>query len=218
MFKIAIIDDRRKMRETLCRLVGAYCPEGWECIDFPPIENIGDYARFINDNNISVLILDEMLHEEAQDSDSHVNYNGHEIASLLRSSIPEYPIHVITSYRGDDDLQNSKAELDSIYDRFEFSQEADKIVPRIIRSAVRFHDVNEKKLAEYSALSEKLALGNIQPEDSVKLASLKQRLNIRYSDSSNTEVVELINSVEENLQKMDTLVKHINQILSGDEK
>ena len=157
MYKIVIFDDREDLRNTISHMVDLASPDNWMSVALPPFPDQDDYIRYINENDVSVLILDERLHEQANDSAPHVDYNGHDVAARIRKYIPEFPIHIITSHKDDSDLQDNRADLDSIYNREEFIGEPEKVVPVIIRSAQRFLDTHRANLDRFTKLSEKLA-------------------------------------------------------------
>jgi len=213
MLNIAIIDDRAKLRETIHRLINATIPEGWNCQSYPPLNDLDDYNSFINNEEISVLILDELLHEQAEDSDSHVSYNGHDVANYMRNFNSEFPIHIITSYKDNEALNDSGESFDSIYDRNEFIRNSEKIVPRLVRSAMRYIETNEKKLAELTRLSQKKAADNLTQDENVRLLALQEELNIKASSSTVTDIVEIVSNIESNLSTLDSLIKNINEQL-----
>jgi len=213
MPKIVIIDDRKDLRDTISTIVQGTSPDGWTCEAYPPLDDISGYVDFINNEDVAVLILDELLHEQAGDSESHADYNGHDVAALIRKQIPVFPIHIITSHKGDEGLQDNQSDLDSIFARDEFSQTPDKFVPIIVRSAMRFLEVNEENLAAYTTLSEKVAMGSLGTEEEQRLSALKQELNLRYSDAETKGVSDSVSEIERNLQEMNDMIATLNKII-----
>ena len=215
MLHVAIIDDRIDLRESMALILREFIPDGWECNDYSPIPDIDGYVRFINDNKVSVLILDEKLHEQAGGSFFHVDYNGHHVAAKIREYIPDFPIHIITGFKTDEDLQDSMADIDSIYDRNEFAAEPEKIVRRFIRSANRFNEANNERLAEYCRLSESAALGNLNGDGENRLSSLKQSLNLQYAGGAHPNIGETVSKLEDSLMKMEGLFGQLDLLLKG---
>lgn len=210
MLNIAIIDDRAKLRETIHRLINATVPEGWQCQSYPPLNDLNEYKTFINDEEISVLILDELLHEQAEDSDSHVKYNGHDVANYLRKFNSEFPIHIITSYKDNEALNDSGESFDSIYDRNEFIKNSEKIVPRLVRSAMRYIETNDKKLSEMTRLAQKKATDNLNQDEDNRLLALQEELNIKISTNTDSDIVGIVSNIESNLSTLDNLIDNIN--------
>ena len=62
---IGVVDDRKDQRELLVGQIRHHLRNysEWEALETPPFEDINDYPSWISENNISVLILDERLHE-----------------------------------------------------------------------------------------------------------------------------------------------------------
>src|SRR5882724_7227033 len=147
---LAIIDDRKDVRQTLARNITTDLPKPWSVLQSDPLPKMSDYSSWISENEVAAVILDERLQEQvAGRKKSHVSYSGHELAKELRKYWPSLPIFMVTTHRTDSALQDPKNEVDfeEIFNREDFYQRSTIYTERIVRSAQRFLDTYQEELA-----------------------------------------------------------------------
>ena len=103
MSKIAFFDDRADQRETFLRSMRAALPEGWECVDNPPLPEADDFPQWIITNDVQVLLIDWVLNEQAPDVETPVSYKGDSVVRAVRSRLPSYPVFVVSAHTEDDE-------------------------------------------------------------------------------------------------------------------
>lgn len=147
MPKITIVDDRKDFRTTLKRKIEAFFIKSklkdWEVMDISPFQNKSEYFPWLLENDVVVLILDERLQENIEESES-VNYKGSELIEEIRRHLKEFPVYAITNYSRDPDLQSKFPLFDEILDRDSFYSKADEYITRFIRSGQRYIQSHNK--------------------------------------------------------------------------
>lgn len=178
MPKITIVDDRKDFRTTLKRKIEAFFIKSklkdWEVMDISPFQNKSEYFPWLLENDVVVLILDERLQENIEESES-VNYKGSELIEEIRRHLKEFPVYAITNYSRDPDLQSKFPLFDEILDRDSFYSKADEYITRFIRSGQRYIQSHNKILTRISELSQKLAVGDATNEETLELRGLQVR-------------------------------------------
>ena len=181
MPKITIVDDRKDFRTTLKRKIEAFFIKSklkdWEVMDISPFQNKSEYFPWLLENDVVVLILDERLQENIEESES-VNYKGSELIEEIRRHLKEFPVYAITNYSRDPDLQSKFPLFDEILDRDSFYSKADEYITRFIRSGQRYIQSHNKILTRISELSQKLAVGDATNEETLELRGLQEGLNL----------------------------------------
>ena len=176
MPKITIVDDRKDFRTTLKRKIEAFFIKSklkdWEVMDISPFQNKSEYFPWLLENDVVVLILDERLQENIEESES-VNYKGSELIEEIRRHLKEFPVYAITNYSRDPDLQSKFPLFDEILDRDSFYSKADEYITRFIRSGQRYIQSHNKILTRISELSQKLAVGDATNEETLELRDRK---------------------------------------------
>ena len=189
---IAVVDDGDDMRKTVVRMVKQQLNmqkknDTWEVIDTEPLPRIEDYDSWINENEVSVLILDERLHEKAEDA---VDYAGHEVARHLRERFPDLPQFIITSIDNPDDLDANGGDLEAVLSRTTFNKAAATYVQRMLRIGQSFYDENEGKLSRLAQLSEKLVLEHLSEDEDAELRALRQSFILNAAPTGLDETLE----------------------------
>lgn len=170
---IAVVDDRKDQRETLRRMIKAHLSGEWTCRDYPPLRSLDEYPHLLHTDEVAVLMLDERLHE--QGGEEAADYSGHDIVRFLRERLPEFPIFVVTSHAGDEELQAAFGEVEDVIVRETFYGRPEDYVKRVVRSASKFLSHFEDELALVSNLSAKIAAGaaSVQEVEELKAAQVK---------------------------------------------
>lgn len=215
MPNIGVVDDRRKLRRTLVRRLSTVLPNDWESLDVDPLAELGDYPSWITENEIAALILDERLHEQAEDVASQVTYSGHDLVDFLRARFATMPIFVVTSYPNDDSLRRRFKDVEAIIGRDEFVRDAGEWVPRITRSSQKYFETIQEQLSELADVSLKIATGNATQEDEDKAKALQSSLQTPFVADQISNRSEWLNKLEGKLSDLEKLKKEIDIYLSG---
>jgi hypothetical protein len=209
MPSIAIIDDRKEMRDTIKLTVSAVIEEGWDVLDIDPLPNLTDYPSWIHERNVAVILLDERLNDQCASS-----YQGHDLVAYIIQRLPTLPIFIITSYDRDEELLEKFKDVEEILQRDQFSREAEKYVPRFTRAGQRFVDVFENELSELSDKSKRIAKGDATPEDIKRVKAIQSRMDIAYSDTL-VERNKSIQDLDKTISEINELKLEIDQFLAS---
>lgn len=177
METIAVIDDRQKMRETVVAVIVRALKKlgvDWNVIESAPLPAIEDYAEWIQDNDVLVLVLDEKLNEEVAGGDG-IEYSGHQVAELVRRQFPDLPQFIVTAIADSEDLEDA-SQLDAVVAREEFMNHSNTYVERMVRIGMSYSKRYSEELADLTALSEKLASGSLSSEELDRLNSLRGKV------------------------------------------
>jgi CheY-like chemotaxis protein len=218
MNNIAIVDDRIDNRQTLKRLIESFIEKDWYVIDLDPFPKLEDYYSFIIEEEISAIVLDERLHEQACGGNCKVDYNGHNLVEFLRKHFPEFPIFVVTSYPDDDELLEKFKDVEDIIERTKFSKQAEKFVPRITRSAQRFLEAYQRELTELSQIAEKIALGNSSDEDTDKAKAIRAKVGLAIPSESFVINAKTLDEIESKLKELSLVHEKIEKSLNERQK
>lgn len=213
MNSIGIIDDNKDQRETLRLALETHLENygsSFKVIDIFPFvtENFEEYFEWIHDNEIVCLIFDERMHDQTENDHGPVGYRGNELVSIIRNKFKDIPIYVITSHKGDEDLQSKFSDFEDIIERQEFIDEGVKYVNRFIRASQRYLDENNDELEELQQLSQLVASGRNSEEELKRLKALQAKLNISL-DSSLGERKEWLDEYEQRINSLEALKNEI---------
>jgi hypothetical protein len=184
MTKIAIIDDNIDQSGTVKANVELSLEEinsNLEVITSLPFADPNEYFNFIEQNEICVLILDEMLNDQAIDDKGPVEYKGSQLISVLRSKLPNFPIFALTVIPTDDDLKDKYSLYEEIISRKDFYDDPNKYVPKFWRAAQNYLNENTDELSEFNQLAERISGGDNNPELIKRLNALQVKLELPFS-------------------------------------
>lgn len=210
---IAIVDDRKDARETIQKTIGVrlHQERDWEVLETVPLADMNEYPSWIAGNDISVLILDERLHEEAEKGCIPVDYEGHDLVEFIRDRYDTLPIFILTSYPDDEDLKQKFADVEEIIERKKF--DPDKYVPRFIRSGSRFYQEHRQELERLAELSIKIAKGEATPEEIKEVRGIQFHKALPLAPLiTRTELLDQLESV---VNQYEELGQRIRQHLEG---
>lgn len=203
---IAIIDDRKDLRESLNVIIASQLPPQWNVIDAYPLNLKSDYPNWITENEVVVLILDERLNEQLEKKiKQHVKYQGHALVDYLRQRIPTFPIFVITQYLTDRDLVNRFKDVEDIISRKEFCEKSVDYIPRFVRAAQKYLESHESDLRNLSMTAEKIALGKATSKDIALMKAVHGKLGLMFVD-------QIVDDREHWLTKFDAKVKELRSL------
>ena len=213
---LAIIDDRRKIRETLARNIGTELPKNWSVVQRDPLPSMSDYPSWIAENEVAAIILDERLQEEIAGRKIYGDYTGHELAKYIRKRLPNLPIFMVTTYLTDAPLQEPDTEkvFEGIFAREDFYNRSTIYIERIVRSAQRFFDTYQTELAELGEYSSKIASGSGSKKDKKHLLALQTKINgVFASVAVTTENATQLAELEAAVKQLEKATKKAKQLV-----
>ena len=210
---IGIVDDRKDQRVTITRQIGVHLPkeQNWEAIDIAPLKRIGDYPSWIAENNISVLTIDERLHEAAEESTEAADYSGHEVVDYLRAKFKTLPIYIISAFSDDEAVQRRCSSVEGIFDRTDFSSHAELYVTRFVRLGTKFYQENRQELERLAELSRKIARGVATPDEIAEAGGLQLSQSLPFEPFQARS--EWLTKMEQAVADLSDLEKRIRQHL-----
>lgn len=217
MPQIAIIDDNVDLSGTLKKTLNYYFKKfgsDFTVITQQPFHDINEYFQYVQKNEICLLILDERLNDKPSIDGSPVNYLGNQLVIELRKQLKDFPIVMITTFSDEDDVQEKQSEFEYLLKRDDITDNesvANLYIPRIIRAAQRYLELNNKELTEYNLLTQKVAAGETSAENLKQLEALQTKLGlpvIGYDDRG-----AWLEKYEEHIKDLDTLKSKLEDII-----
>lgn len=211
MARIAIIDDDTDKSTTVQNNIEIGLTEigsDLEVITSTPFRDPNDYFSFIEQNEVCVLILDEMLNDQAINEDGPVSYKGSELVVALRRKLPDFPIFALTVIPSDGDLNDKYNQYEEIISRKEFYDNANKFVPKFWRAAKNYLKENIDELSQFNELTKEISGGNNDPELIKKLQAIQIKLELPFSgfDDRNAWLTEYESQINA-LEKLNEIIK-----------
>jgi len=217
MPSIGIVDDREEQRTTFARLMSIELRShtGWSVDSIAPFHEMSSYSSWIAGNNISVLVLDERLHESAVNGDLSVNYNGHSVVDVIRNSFSNIPIWVISAYEVDDDLKERFPKVEDVLSRRKFTDEYKTYVSRFVRAGGTFFEENQALLEKIAEISRKVAFGTATNEEVHELTVIQTGYLLQFDPLiSNSEWV---NRFETTVKSLEDLEARVRRHIEGED-
>lgn len=208
---LAIVDDRREMRDTLVNCIAPDLPPEWEVIEIPPLRDVAAYAEFVTDENVAVLVVDERLNEEG----GGVAYAGHELAAALRDDLPEFPIFMITAFAEDEGVKESRGLVEMVLQKNAFFDDVETWVTRFVRAGQRYLEANGARHARFSELAELSATRALSEEEHRELTELQATIAAGSLSSGVLYKADVVRSLGELLTEADELRRQIEEVLGG---
>lgn len=176
MARIAVVDDRKDMRESVAQVIALALEDlniDWQVVPMEPLPEVDDYIGLVEDDGLRVLVLDENLAEVVPEGGEAVKYKGHQIAKFVRDRYRDLPQVIITSIKATDELDDA-AELDAIVQRDQFNKNPNVHVERMVRLGESFSRRYEEELADLARLSMKVIEGDADPSDRARLNAIRE--------------------------------------------
>lgn len=209
---IAVLDDRAAERDSLVKLIDVLLPEGWDCVEAPLFQDKARYPEWLVGNEIQVLMVDQVLGDQAPPNEPALSYKGHGVVESIRKKLPNFPAYIFTSQR-DEDLPNHEGEAEDVIERGEFNKNPEKFVARMVRAGQRFHEEHERQLREMTRLAIRVANGTASREEKKQLNNLQISLGTPSGAAINVKREEALAGAEEKVTELEQLVREIeNQI------
>lgn len=213
MYSIAVLDDRNEQLTTLIRSIRTALPEGWSCVQCPLVSDPSSYAQWLMDNEVFVLVVDQVLNEQAPDSAGSVDYKGHQVIESIRETFPDFPVFIVTAHPSDEDLSDHEGNAEDVITRTQLTGDVRKYVARMVRAGQRFHAEHERRLNELTELATKVALGTASQEEKDNLKQLQVSLGSRPAATVNITREEALASAEEKATELEDLAREIEAIV-----
>ncbi len=212
MASIAIIDDNNDQSGTVEAniLIGLReLGSSLTVITSLPFRNPEEYFNFIDTNEVCVLILDEMLNDQASGEHGPVDYKGSDLVGILRTRLPEFPIFALTVIPTTDGDLNAKYSLyEEIITRKEFYENSNKYIPKFCRAAKNYLKENIDELSQFNELTVEISGGNQDPELAKKLQALQVKIELPFSgfNDRNLWLIEYEKQIE-CLERINEIIK-----------
>jgi hypothetical protein len=181
MANIAIIDDNPDQSGTVKNNLILCLDElnsDLNVLALFPFQNLDEYFKFIDENDVCVLILDEKLNDQTFDEIGPVNYKGSQLVRVLRERLKDLPIFSISVISTDKDLLQQYNQFEEIISRRDFYNDPMKYVPKIMRAAKNFLLGKNEAFEEYGDLSVKISNGEAQNEEVKRFQELQLKLDL----------------------------------------
>ena len=208
MITIGIIDDNAEQRDSFKDAIEIYLHKNNRSeiavVDSEPLQNIEDYASWINQNDIAALIIDEKLADMPLTATGvSCGYEGHDMAKDLRDKSSVIPIHVVTSATTNDELKENRQLFESVLSRKEFLDNQEQFSEVFIRSAQRYYEENRLLFERIAELSKKLVLdSNSTAEDLKELEGIQQYIQTPLVTQEMVLRQNLIESFKQDLEEL----------------
>ncbi|HBG62239.1 MAG: hypothetical protein A2266_02600 [Bacteroidetes bacterium RIFOXYA12_FULL_40_10] len=181
MAKIALVDDSNDQRDTFKKRLSIFLNKRestLEVVDTFPFSDISKYFKWIIDEDIIALILDEKLHIESQVGSTPVDYNGSDLVVKIRNIFKDIPIFTLTNYSTDEELLRNFSQFEYILSKDNFTQ---MHVDIILRACQRYICENQKQLSLFDDITRKIASGYAVDSDFEILKALQIKLQLPIS-------------------------------------
>lgn len=208
MSSIAVLDDRAAERDSLVKLIDVLLPEGWDCVEAPLLQDRSRYPYWLIDNEIQVLLVDQVLGDQAPPGEPALSYKGHGVVESIRKVLPNFPAYIFTSQR-DEDLPNHEGEAEAVIERGEFNKNPDTYVARMVRAGQRFHEEHERQLREMTRLAIRVANGTASREEKEELSNLQISMGTPSGATINIAREQALAGAEQEVTELEQLVREI---------
>lgn len=216
MLEVIIVDDRPAVGKRVANRFHRYLQQNgipWNVNYLPPFKNRNEYNRYIIDNKVVLLVIDEKL--DVPISGIAVDYNGHDVVEYLRKFNKELPIFIITAYPETDDLLLVEGQADGIISRSKFVrvEDSNQIIMRLVRSTHRYLENYSKEYERLAILSNRVVTNKASTDERRELVALRVKLDVENS------IVDLdrkdwLTSLSDEVKELKTLISLANKIIN----
>lgn len=217
MSSIAVLDDRPDDRDSIVKFIGVVLPEGWDCIEAPMLPDRSQYADWIMGHDVRVLLVDQVLGDQAPPGQPALDYKGHGVVESIRTILPNFPIYIFTS-QDDDDLPDHFGEAEDVISRERLRKEVDILVPRMVRSGQRFHEEHERQLQTMTALATRVANGTASDEEKEELTNLQISMGTPSAASISVGREDALAGAESKVTELEQLINDIDAVIKEKKK
>jgi len=221
--KIAVIDDREDARTLVTSVIedaisNLEITDKWAVLSIAPLATLKDYADWVNNERVGILVIDERLGEIPDASGKTANYTGSDLVSLLRKQNKEMPIYGVTSYPDDTSLKEHFALFNEVVKRDDFTAKAAQYVDRFLRMYKNFLETNEKELSELSKISKKIALGTATSAEKKRAHAIQESLEIPLTTVAITSRKEWLDEYQKTISDFKKIQKEAEKFLKKKSK
>jgi hypothetical protein len=79
------------------------------------------YPKWLVENNVSFLLIDQLLNESSAGKKPPVDHKGHQVMAVVRKTVPDLPIYVVSrAALEDEDLKANWGDADETLTRASF--------------------------------------------------------------------------------------------------
>lgn len=216
MATLGIIDDRNDKRTSFARKIKLEIrslDNTWDVVDIEPFTEKIDYIKWIKDNNIVSIIIDERLYEGGITSGNNINYSGHELVEFLRERLKDIPLYIVTSIHITDELKSIYNQFNLILSSSEFDEKIKHYLNLIIMSGNNFFNAYQSELEKLSFLSEKIAVGTANKDEIAEAKAIQIKLSIPYTIEKNVTREKWLSEIEELTNDLSEISTNINKYL-----
>ncbi len=172
---IAVIDDRKPQRETLCRLIKSTLrklkrDDQWTVIGDAPPSDEEDVLQWLDECDATVLITDWKLNEGASGRRA-VNYQADRLIREIRNKRPAFPIFVVTGFK--EMAHPHLSHVEGLFSRNDFTTTVDTILPQMLRAGQRRYDEQRLLLSKLETLARSVASGEATVDERERLQGLQ---------------------------------------------
>jgi hypothetical protein len=215
---IGLIDDKDVSRRAFMLQINLKLKQNfpsWTIIDSKPFSQPDEYRQWILENDISVLITDERLDEEAMDNGKYSQMLGSDLVQYLRGYLKDFPIYCITNIDITEKLKGALSYFNLILNKRNFDDDIDNYLNLFTKSGESYFHEFERELGLIGTLSESIAKGNGSPNDVIKLKSLQTRLLIPHISEEVINRMDYLDKLEEKVREIkemkDELINQLNK-------
>lgn len=223
MKTVAIIDDRKDVRERLAKRITRHLREeniDWRTISMEPLPTTDDYQNWIVNEKIIFLLVDERLTEEPLTDASYSSYNGHDLVKKVRQTNKQLPIFMITAHVDDEQIEEMKGDFDDVISRtnLEKIESSHQYVKRFIRYTQTYLTNFQKEYERLAELSELIALDIAKADDINELKALQTKLEIPLSSFISKDRKDWLAELDQKTKEIEELAAQLDVIIKNNGK
>ncbi len=223
MGTVAIIDDRKDVRERLTKRIARHLREEgveWKTISIDPLPTYTDYQKWLVNEKIIVLLVDERLNEEPLSDSTYCNHTGHDLVKEIRKTNKQLPIFMITAHADDEQIEEMKGEFDDVISRtsFEEMSSSRQYVKRFVRSTQSYLSNFQKEYERLAQLSASVALENATEDEINELKALQTKLELPLSAFISKDRTDWLAELDQKSKEIEELASELDQLIKKGSK
>lgn len=221
MKRIAVIDDRIKDRMLVVEALNdaiesTDLSDEWEVIQSDPLIEAGEYASWLNEHQIDVLVIDERLFE-ASTGLRTPGYLGSDAVEAIRYTHKGLPILGISADTNTKEFNDRFGLFDDIIVRDELTNDPVSYFKRFTRKADNLLDDHKADLAKLSIISTEIATGSATDEQIEHARSIQEALSIPLTVTNIAKRQEWIAEYARQVELLEDIQQQIDELLSNSE-
>lgn len=210
-------EDRKLVAEALDDAIEAEgLSEAWEVVEVDPLPEAIQYAAWLNENSIDILIIDERLFE-ASTGILEPGYLGSTAVEQIRQTHKRLPILGISADTNTKEFNEKFGLFDDIIVRENLTEEPQLYLKRFIRKAESMLEENANELAELSSLSEAIATGGATEEQVQRALAIQEALGIPLSAASLATRQEWIEEYTKKVEELEQIQYEMKALIGKTE-